>query len=77
MAQTETRPAGESPVAAVNVARRLALLDDDSTVTIELRDCDCEPTDDPGEAVGFIAQLPSGEWVFHLLSDFEFGRPPS
>ncbi|PWJ88361.1 hypothetical protein C8D77_11183 [Mesorhizobium loti] len=59
-------------VAAVNVAQRIAVMDDGATVHLEtLLDADGEETDDADEARSAVGQLPDGSWLAVDLTQFE------
>lgn len=58
-------------VEAVNVGRRIALLTDGRTVPItNLLDGDGDETDDPAEAVAFVAGA-DDQWFAAQLADYE------
>lgn len=58
-------------VQAINLTKRLALLSDGATVPVtNLLDADGDETQEPAQAVGFVAGE-GGTWFAGLLSDFD------
>lgn len=63
-------------VFAINVAQRIAVMDDDSVVHLEtLLDVDGEETDDTEAARSAVGQLPDGSWLAIDLTQFETTAP--
>lgn len=59
-------------VVAVNLGKRIALLDDGSVIPItDMLDADGDITDDPEDAVTAVAGA-DAEWLAFSLCDFEY-----
>jgi hypothetical protein len=63
-------------IVAVNVWRRIAILDDDTVFALtNLYDDGGDETEDADDAASAVGQLPNGQWVAFPLSDFDDGTP--
>ncbi|MES0071929.1 hypothetical protein [Mesorhizobium sp. M0058] len=61
---------------AVNLKRRIAVMDDDSVVHLEtLLDASGDETEEAGDARSAVGQLADGSWIAIDLTQFETAAP--
>lgn len=62
-------------IVAVNLSKRQAMFGDDHLCDITMLDMDGDETDDPEEAIAFVAGPTSdGKWVTDEVDTFDYDR---